>query len=62
MLLDWLAQVHDDKSAKEAANRIDKTVDLTLEEGKVLPQDLGGNSKTNKVGDAIAKNIQKPLK
>ena len=61
MLLDWLAQIHDDKSAKEAANRIDRAVDMTLEEGKVLPRDLGGKSKTNKVGDEIAKNIHKPL-
>ena len=61
MLLDWLAQIHDDKSAKEAANRIDRAVDMTLEEGKVLPQDLGGKSKTNKVGDEIAKNIHRPL-
>ncbi len=61
MLLDWLAQIHDDKSAKEAANRIDRAVDMTLEEGKVLPRDLGGKAKTNKVGDEIAKNIHKPL-
>jgi len=47
MLLDWLAQMHDDKSAKEAADRIDKAVDLTLEEGKVTPQGLGGSSKTD---------------
>jgi len=59
MLLDWLAQVHDDKSAKEAAERIDKAVDLTLDEGKVITKDLGGSSKTNEVGDEIAKNIQK---
>ena len=58
MLLDWLAQINEDKSAKEAANKIDRAVDITLEQGKVLPRDLGGKSKTNKVGDEIAKNIQ----
>ena len=47
MLMDWLADKHKDKSAKEAANRIEKAVDSTLKEGKVLPQDLGGSSKTN---------------
>ena len=57
MLLDWLAQRHDDKSAKEAAERIDKAVDLTLGEGKVIPKDLGGSSKTDEVGDEIAKKI-----
>lgn len=58
MLMDWLADKHDDKSAKEAANRIEKVVDLTLKEGKVLTQDLGGSSKTNEVGDEIAKKIR----
>jgi len=58
MLMDWLADKRDDKSAKEAANRIEKAVDLTLKEGKVLPRDLGGSSKTNAVGDEIAKKIR----
>jgi len=58
MLLDWLAQRHDDKSAKEAAERIDKAVDLTLGEGKVITKDLGGSSKTSEVGDEIAKKIR----
>jgi 3-isopropylmalate dehydrogenase len=58
MLMDWLADKHDDKSAEEAANRIEKAVDLTLKEGKVLPRDLGGSSKTNEVGDEIAKKIR----
>jgi 3-isopropylmalate dehydrogenase len=58
MLLDWLAQKHDDKSAKEAADRIDNAVDLLLKEGKVLTRDLGGNSKTDEVGEEIAKKIR----
>lgn len=58
MLMDWLADKRDDKSAKEAANRIEKAVDLTLKEGKVLPRDLGGSSKTHEVGDEIAKKIR----
>lgn len=60
MLLDWLAQTHNDKSAKEAADRIDNAVDLTLKEGKVLPRDLGGASKTGEVGEEIAKKIRGP--
>jgi 3-isopropylmalate dehydrogenase len=58
MLMDWLADKHDDRSAEEAANRIEKAVDLTLKEGKVLPRDLGGSSKTNEVGDEISKKIR----
>jgi len=58
MLMDWLADKHDDKSAKEAANRIERAVDSTLKEGKILPRDLGGSSRTNEVGDEIAKRIR----
>ena len=58
MLMDWLADKSNDKSARDAANRIEKAVDLTLKEGKVLPRDLGGSSKTNEVGNEIAKKIR----
>ena len=58
MLMDWLADKRNDNSAREAANRIEKAVDLTLKEGKVLPRDLGGSSKTNEVGDEIAKKTR----
>jgi len=58
MLMDWLADKHSDRSAEEAANRIEEAVDLTLKEGKVLPRDLGGSSKTNEVGDEIAEKIR----
>ena len=57
MLLDWLAQTHNDMAAKEAADRIDNAVDQTLKEGKVLSRDLGGDAKTDEVGDEIAKKI-----
>ena len=57
MLLDWLGDKHNDRSAKEAANKIEKAIDLTLKEGKVLPRDLGGSSKTNEVGDEIVRKI-----
>jgi 3-isopropylmalate dehydrogenase len=57
MLLDWLAQKHKDRTAKEAAKKIDNAVDLTLKEGEVLSRDLGGDSKTNQVGEEIAKKI-----
>jgi 3-isopropylmalate dehydrogenase len=58
MLLDWLAQKHEDKNAKEASDKIEMAVDLTLSEGKVLTRDLGGDSKTNQVGEEIAKKIR----
>jgi len=58
MLMEWLADKHEDKSAKEAADRIERAVDSILKEGKVLPRDLGGSSRTNEVGEEIAKKIR----
>jgi 3-isopropylmalate dehydrogenase len=57
MLMDWLADKHNDRSTKEAANKIEKAIDLTIKEGKVLPRDLGGSSKTNEVGDEVVRKI-----
>ena len=58
MLLDWLGDKHNDRSAKKAAEKIDLAVDLNLKEGKVLTYDLGGISKTYEVGDDIANRIK----
>ncbi len=58
MLMEWLADKHNDKSAKEAANRIEKAVNLTLKEGRILTQDLGGSSKNYEVGNEVAKKIR----
>lgn len=58
LMMEWLAQKHNDKSAKEAAHLIDKAVDITLKEGKVRTYDLGGSSKTYEVGDEIVKKFR----
>jgi len=59
LLMGWLAEKHKDKSAMEAANRIEKAVDETLKEGKTLTPDLRGSAKTYEVGDAVARKISK---
>lgn len=58
-MMDWLGDRHHDEFANEAANRIEKAVELTLKEGKILTYDLGGSSKTYEVGDEIARKISK---
>jgi len=58
MMLDWLAQQHNDPAAKKAADLIDKAVDETITEAKILTYDLGGKAKTSEVGDEIAKKIR----
>lgn len=57
LMMEWLAGKHNDNAAKEAAERIDKSVDMTLKEGRVKTYDLGGSSKTYKVGNEIAKKV-----
>ncbi len=59
MLLDWLFERYNDRSAKKAADLIDGAVNSTLSDGKVLTYDLGGTSKTHEVGDEIAQKIRK---
>jgi len=44
LMMEWLTSKHNDKSTKEAAERIDKAVDITLTEGKVRTYDTGGSS------------------
>ena len=57
LMMEWLAGKHNDESAKEAAVRIEKAVDITLKEGKVRTYDIGGSSKTYEVGDEIADKV-----
>jgi 3-isopropylmalate dehydrogenase len=57
LLLDWLGNKHDDPSAKAAAARIERAVNQTLQEGKILTRDIGGTAKTYEVGNAIAEKI-----
>jgi len=57
MMLEWLGEKYDDKALLNAAFRIEKAVARVLEEGKVRTPDIGGESKTWEVGDAIAEKI-----
>ena len=41
----------------KGADRIDTAVDSVVREGTILTPDLGGNSKTSEVVDAIVKRI-----
>lgn len=59
MLLDWLGDKYDDNAAQKAAYKIENAVNLTLTEGRVLSRDLGGNAKTDEVGDEVARKISR---
>ena len=51
MLLDIIGE-------NKASESVIRAIDAVLQEGKVRTYDLGGTSKTNEVGDAIAGMIQ----
>jgi 3-isopropylmalate dehydrogenase len=50
-MLEWLGEV-------EEADRIENAVCKVLEEGKIRTPDIGGNSSTVDVGDAIASHMR----
>jgi 3-isopropylmalate dehydrogenase len=58
MMLDWLGLKYENQDAKQAADLVEKAVDAVLLEGRCLTYDLGGESKTNELGDAIVKKME----
>jgi 3-isopropylmalate dehydrogenase len=58
MMLDWLGAKHGNGDAAQAADLVEKAVDAVLLEGSCLTYDLGGNSSSNQVGDAIVKKME----
>ncbi len=58
MMLEWLADRHNDKAASAAANKIEEAVASTLAERKVRTYDLGGSSKTTEMGNEIAEKVR----
>jgi 3-isopropylmalate dehydrogenase len=58
MMLEWLADKHNDKAARVAAARIEDAVASTLAERKMRTYDLGGSLKTTEMGSAIAEKVR----
>jgi isocitrate/isopropylmalate dehydrogenase len=58
MMLEWLGERYRDQKASLAAERIETGVTEILAEKKTITSDLGGTSKTNEVGDAVANRIK----
>lgn len=57
MMLEWLGMTKKDSAALHAAKRVEAAVIEVVAERKVRTCDLGGDSKTSEVGDAIAAKI-----
>ena len=57
MMLDWLGHTHEDSDCIAAGLEIENAVAAVLADGDVRTPDLGGNSSTSDVADAVAQRI-----
>ncbi|MHA1232490.1 MAG: isocitrate/isopropylmalate dehydrogenase family protein [Candidatus Helarchaeota archaeon] len=59
MMLDWLSMKNNnDQNLKNGSILIEKAVQEVLKEGKIRTYDIGGNSSTSDMGDAIASKLK----
>ena len=58
MMLQWLAQRHNDPAAAAAAGVIERAVQQVLAAGKHLPADLGGTASTTDVAQAVIESLE----
>ena len=57
MMLDWLGERHSDASCSNAAVVLEQAVEMVLREGGVRTPDIGGNSTTIEVAEAVARAV-----
>ncbi len=57
MMLDWLAERHEDPRLAAAAQRLERAVDAAFANGKLLPFELGGQDGTAAIRDAVLANL-----
>ncbi len=55
MMLDWLGERHDDPVANVAGRDIEQAVERLLAEGRIRTRDIGGDARTDDIGDAVAR-------
>ncbi len=56
LMMEWLGKQHQDKRCQEAADEIERAIVQTFSEG-IKTKDLGGSSKTDEFGDAVARRL-----
>lgn len=60
MMLDWLAERHQDQAAGQAAALIESAVMRVLASGRTKAADLGGSATTSEVAKAVIAAIEEP--
>ncbi len=61
LMLKWLSERHGDEKLKRIHEAIEEAVRFTIEEARILPQDLGGTAKTVEVANAIISKAKEIL-
>jgi 3-isopropylmalate dehydrogenase len=56
LMMEWLGKQHQDRRCQEAANDVERAIIQTFSEG-IKTRDLGGSSKTDEFGDAVARRL-----
>ena len=56
LMMEWLGKQHQDRRCQEAANDVERAIIQTFSEG-IKTRDLGGSSKTDEFGDAVARRV-----
>ncbi len=59
MMFNWLAEKYSDEKCLKASRLIEKAIEKTLEEGKVLTTDLGGRASTKEFGGRVAEFLER---
>ncbi len=57
MMLRWLSDRHGDAALKEAALRIEQSVEAVLATGDAVPTDLGGSATCTQVTEAVCRQL-----
>jgi 3-isopropylmalate dehydrogenase len=58
MMLDWLAQRHDDSALSDGARVIEASLALAFSSGAVRPREFGGTSSTMDIARAVAEGLK----
>jgi 3-isopropylmalate dehydrogenase len=58
MMLNWLAQKHDTPALAKAGTAIEQALERGFENGTVRPTDLGGNTGTDEITDAVIAELK----
>ena len=58
MMLDWLAEKHEDNNARRAARLIERAIDNAFAHGKLVTTELGGSAGLVDVTQAVSREIE----